>query len=270
MPMNFQRFEPIGPARGAIECYWIVEDADTTPVKQKIIPDGFTEIIFHFGDHYRINLGDGWKKQGNSLLAGQISKHFFLENSGATDILGIKLKPSAVAHLFGVPMNSMTDQVVSLGKATENKMKAVEASIRKMEDDNERIKLIDTFFSESCAGYSEDHPVDRALAMIFSKHGMISVNDICKELSVTDRYIQQLFRKYVGLSPKFFARIIRFSYIFQLIKENSPDWAAVVYEAGYYDQSHFIRNFKAFTGEDPTAYMFAEQSLANFFMKKTG
>jgi len=268
--MKFERIDPTGQAQKAIECYWIVKDDDATHVKQKIIPDGFTEIIFHFGDHYRINLGGQWKRQETSLLAGQISTHFFLENTGVTDILGIKLKPSAVTHLFGVPMSSITDQVVGLGKVMEHKMKSVEASIRKTKDDKERIKLIEAFFSESCAGYPDNHPVDHALAMIFSKHGMLSVNDICKELSVTDRYIQQLFRKYVGLSPKFFARVIRFSYIFQLIKENNPDWAAVVYQAGYYDQSHFIRNFKALTGKDPTAYMFAEQSLANFFMKKTG
>jgi AraC-like DNA-binding protein len=85
---------------------------------------------------------------------------------------------------------------------------------------------------------------------------------------VGERYLQQLFQKYIGVSPKFFARIVRFSYIFKVIKDEDPNWADVVYEAGYYDQSHFIRNFKAFTGEDPSAYIFAEKSLANFFMKK--
>lgn len=253
--MNFRRVEPLGPAQRAVECYWMVEDTDTTPVKQKIIPDGFTEIIFHYGDHYRINLEDKWEKQATSLLAGQITRHFYLENTGATDIIGIKLKPAAAAHLFGVKMNEITDKVIPFDKLKP---------IKELKD----IELIDKYFNDLCVDYPHDHIVDTSLAMIFSKHGMISVNDICKELSITDRYLQQLFRKYVGLSPKFFARIIRFGYIFQVIKEKSPDWASVVYEAGYYDQSHFIRNFKAFTGEDPTEYIFAEKSLANFFMKK--
>jgi len=52
------------------------------------------------------------------------------------------------------------------------------------------------------------------------------------------------------------------------LKSQQPDWLNLVVQAGYYDQSHFIRNFKAFTGEDPTRYGFEEKSLANFFLKR--
>lgn len=247
--MEFRRIEPTGAAAKAVECYWIVKNDDATPVRQKIIPDGFTEIIFHFGDHYRINLDGRWSRQGKRLLAGQISKYFYLENSGVSDMLGIKLKPTALTHLFGMQMKPLVDKVIAL-------------------DVDIDYENVDRYFNDLCQKYPDDHPADRAVEMIFGKNGMLSVTSICKELSVGERYLQQLFQKYVGLSPKFFARIVRFSYIFRVIKESSPDWAQVVYEAGYYDQSHFIRNFKAFTGEDPSAYIFSEKTLANFFMKK--
>lgn len=248
--MEFRRVEPTGAAARAVECYWYAKDGDAKLVKQKIIPDGFAEIIFHFGDPYRIDLDGRWKRQGRRLLAGQITKFFFLENTGASDMLGIKLKPTAPAHLFGVSMKSIVDKVVNFETPIDT--------------DN-----IDQYFNELCKDYPVDHPADKAVDIIFSKKGMVTVASICKELSISERYLQQLFQKYIGLSPKFFARVVRFSYIFQLIKENDPDWAQVVYEAGYYDQSHFIRNFKAFTGEDPSHYIFAEKTLANFFMKKT-
>jgi AraC-like DNA-binding protein len=247
--MEFKRIEPTKDAARAVECYWTIRDHNITPVKQKIIPDGFAEIIFHSGDHYKINLDGKWRKQGTRLLAGQISKYFYLENSGRTEILGIKLKPAAITHLFNVSMKGIVDKVISLDK--------------KIRID---VTSVDEYFNEICQNYPIDHPVDKAVEMIFQKQGMISVSTICAELGVGERYLQQLFAKYVGLSPKFFARIVRFSYVFKVIKENKPDWADVVYEAGYYDQSHFIRNFKAFTGEDPGEYIFAEKTLANFFM----
>lgn len=247
--MEFRRIEPTGDAARAVECYWTAKGTDTTPIKQKIVPDGFTELIFHFGDPYRINLDGRWRRQGKRLLAGQISKFFYLENSGVTDIFGIKLKPTALTHLFGLSMKDKVDKVVAFDL--------------KVDIDN-----VDEYFRQICRTYPTDHPVDYAVDLIFSKKGLINVADICVELSITDRYLQQLFSKYVGLSPKFFSRIVRFSYIFQLIRDENPTWADVVYEAGYYDQSHFIRNFKAFTGEDPSNYIFAEKSLANFFMKK--
>lgn len=247
--MEFRRIEPTGDAAKAVECYWTVRDDDPTPVRQKIIPDGFAEIIFHSGDHYRINLDGRWKRQGKRLLAGQIRKFFYLENSGVTDIFGIKLKPTAVTHIFDIPMTDKVDKVVKLG---------VDIDVRNVNE----------FFSQLCRNYPVDHPADRAVEMIFAKKGMVNITSICKDLSIGERYLQQLFKKYVGVTPKFFARIVRFAYIFQLIKDEDPNWADVVYEAGYYDQSHFIRNFKAFTGEDPSRYIFEEKTLANFFMKK--
>lgn len=54
--MKFERIDPAGSDKQVVECYWTVEDDTATPHLQKIIPDGFPEIIFHFGDHYKINL----------------------------------------------------------------------------------------------------------------------------------------------------------------------------------------------------------------------
>jgi hypothetical protein len=112
--MFFKRFRPDHDLEPFIECYWIVEDDDTTPRLQKIVPDGFNEIIFHLGDPYRIRLYDHWEQQSTSLLAGHIRKHFFLENTGSSNIVGIKLKPTALTHLFGLHMYQFTDKVVDL------------------------------------------------------------------------------------------------------------------------------------------------------------
>jgi AraC-like DNA-binding protein len=80
--------------------------------------------------------------------------------------------------------------------------------------------------------------------------------------------MENLFKKWVGLSPKFYSRIVRFNYIFDLVQKNKYNWNDLAYEAAFYDQSHFIRSFKNFTGENPTDYSFNEQNLANFFLRK--
>lgn len=266
--MKFHRISPgEGPAR-AIECYWTVVDTVGAVEQQKIIPDGFTEIIFHFGDPYRIKLSSAWATQPRDLIAGQISKHFFLENTGRSDILGIKMRPAALTHLFGLEMDKLKDKVAHLDKVKSavplrQLSKALRASSRE-----DRMGILEEFFAANENLIPNDHPSDRAIESIRGTHGLISVGNVALELGVSERYLEKIFRKYVGLSPKFYARIVRFNYIFQLIKDNDPNWADVVFESGYYDQSHFIRNFKAFTGEDPSRYMFREKSLANFFLKK--
>lgn len=79
--MIFKRITPPADLEKIIDCYWIVENDDPAPHRQKIIPDGFCEIIFHYRDPYRICLTDTWEQQYMHLLAGQISRHFYLENT---------------------------------------------------------------------------------------------------------------------------------------------------------------------------------------------
>ncbi len=97
---------------------------------------------------------------------------------------------------------------------------------------------------------------------------MVAVAVMAQSIGLSERQLERLFKKYIGLSPKFYTRIIRFSTIFELIQQEDPGWAGLAYESGFYDQSHFIRNFKAFTGEDPSRYGFDEKNMANFFLKK--
>ena len=102
----------------------------------------------------------------------------------------------------------------------------------------------------------------------FNTHGTITIEEIQKQFFITERQVQRLFQKYIGLSPKFYCRIIRFNYIFQLLKEKPLSWLDVTHLSGYFDQSHFIRDFKAFTGEEPSNYFFDAPDMANFFLKR--
>lgn len=111
--------------------------------------------------------------------------------------------------------------------------------------------------------------INRAIDKVFSSNGMSTVAEICREADCNERQLERMFRKRVGLSPKLYTRIIRFAYIFQLVEGNEKiNGSELGVASGYYDQSHFIRNFKAFTGEDPSRYFFDEPNLANFFLKK--
>jgi len=267
--MFFKRFAPDSELESLIECYWIVEDDDTTPRQQKIIPDGFNEIIFHLGDPYRIRLYNQWELQSNSLLAGQIRKHFYLENTGSSDIVGIKLKPTALTHLLGLNMHQFTDKVVDLSSAMGSHFAETGHQLRATTDHREKINLLNLHFKRSLREIPfRESPADRAINIIFAQHGMIPVSAIARVAGVGERQLENLFKKYIGLSPKFFTRIIRFNYIFSLVQENNQSWSGIAYEASFFDQSHFIRNFRDFTGENPSDYSFDEKNLANFFLQK--
>ncbi|HEV8284257.1 MAG TPA: helix-turn-helix domain-containing protein [Chitinophagaceae bacterium] len=267
--MFFKRIEPDPVLKHIIECYWIVEDENSTPKQQKIIPDGFTEIIFHFGDPYRIKLSKQWELQSKSLVAGQITKHFLLENTGTSSVLGIKLRPASLTHLYNLDMHLLTDYVPDIRSILQQQLSPIEMAIRQLDDHPEKINKIEEYFKNLPALKSwKITSADKAIDLIFEKKGMVTVAELCSSSGIGERQLENLFKKYVGLSPKFFSRIIRFNYIFELVQENKQTWSALAYEAAYYDQSHFIRNFKKFTGESPSSYSFDEQNMANFFLNK--
>jgi len=264
--MSFYRYEPPDVLRMLIECYWIIEDDNPVTVQQKIIPDGFPEIIFHYRDPYRIKLDNNWELQPKSLLAGQLTKFFYLENTGRSGVLGIKFKPTAITHLFNISMGELTDKVVALDSQIVS-LDTMETEMRKCTTHERMMEIINKQLTAIIGDFISG-PVDEAVQLIIKTHGSVSVAELTEQVGVGERQLERLFHKYVGLPPKFYARVIRFSYIFHRIDEKKFTWTDLGLQVGFYDQPHFIKNFKAFTGEEPSQYFFNEPSLANFFMKK--
>ena len=267
--MLFKRIDPKPTLEKFIECFWIVE-SDEPPSVQKIIPDGFPEIVIHYADPYKININGQWENQEMQLLAGQITKHFYLQNTGTAGMLGIKFKPHAVTHLFDIDMKLMVDKVAPLPEKLQPPLSEIISAVKNKAGYETLISICESSFShiiENCA--ETKGGIELALQLVFQRNGMVTVQELCDHCHRGERQLERLFSKYVGLSPKFFARIIRFSYIFQVMQEKTPSWSDVVHKAGFYDQSHFIKNFKAFTGEDPSSYLFDDPTFANFFMNKS-
>lgn len=263
--MFYKRIEPHISLKPFIECYWVIEsDSNPGQEREKIIPDGFVEIIYHYGDSYKVSSQGGWEEQKDKLLGGQIDKHFYIENTGRTGMIGIKLKPEAAALLFDLDMSIYTNKVTSLSKISA--MTEV-STLFDGHDHDEIIRKIEHYFLARISKITP-HLIQKAVSMIFEQNGMLSVQELSEYLKIGQRQLERYFKRYIGLSPKKYARIIRFNYIFELIKKKDHNWQDLVFNAGYYDQSHFIKNFQEFTGEDPTKYGFDEKNMANFFLKK--
>lgn len=247
-----------------IKEFWVFQDTNKTPGRHKIIPDGYCEIIFHFGDPYRIKLNGDWEMQPNALFAGQITKHFFLENTGCSDTLGVKLYPDIAAELFRIDMSTVTDKVVDLGMV--DTMQPLN-ELAKTRSDKDRIEIVSKWIDKLIFEKAE-WSIHSAVDIILERNGVVGIDSLSKKCGMSKRHLERLFKLKIGLSPKLLARIIRFSYIFKNVEKSGPSWIDLAFKSGYFDQSHFIRDFKEFTGEEPGKYGFNEKNMANFFLLK--
>lgn len=266
--MHYESFSPAESLKGLVKEYWIFENNDPTPNRQKIIPDGYSEIIIHYGDAYRINLSGKWEIQSSMLFSSQISKFFNLENTGASGMIGIKLYPAAFNQLFHIDISTYTDKVVPLQELISTESEP----LTELESNNvsiaERVQLAERWLESQLNNLKPQEKIEMCIHEIFNTHGMIDIEQLASNISLSTRQLERLFKKVIGLTPKFYSRIIRFNYIFEVMKEQKNTWIRTALQSGYFDQSHFIKNFKEFTGDEPSNYGFDEKNLANFFLKK--
>ncbi len=264
----FERFEPSLALNDRIKEFWVYENPDLTPQPQKVIPDGFSEVIIHYGDLYRINLNGSWEQQSQLLFSNQISRYFHLENTGASAMIGMKMFPEAGYELFGKDMSGFTDRVVPLQELA-GPIDALSDLASTGHSTNERISVLEKWV-EIMLSKNDRNVVNvrHACREIFDSNGLIDGSSISDMLGISLRQLERLFKKSTGVTIKFLSRIVRFNYIFQLMKNKEMSWIQLALESGYFDQSHFIKDFKEFTGEEPSSYGFDEKTLANFFLKK--
>ena len=268
--MIYKQKEPSLGLKHTIKSFWLIDsEQDSSINRQKIIPDGYPELIFHYRLPYKANISGSWFQQDNHLVAGQIKNHFYIENTGAIGIFGIKLQPWSLRLLFGLDMSSITDKVVAIQNLKfSNIQPIIDVSIGVTTFEN-KIKALENIFSDLIK--SSTHKIQKgqkATQLIIDTKGEVSIQEVIDKVGISERSLERYFKSYIGLAPKFYSRIIRFSNIFNLVQNNDFNWSDVTYLAGFYDQSHFIKNFKEFTGEEPSNYGFTDKNMANFFLKK--
>jgi AraC-like DNA-binding protein len=108
-----------------------------------------------------------------------------------------------------------------------------------------------------------------AVQLILRSGGLLPIEMIGSEVGISARQLGRRFETVIGLSPKLLSRIVRFQRLFRLIESRRfTNWALLALECGYYDQSHLIRDFRAFTGSEPTSYFSQPNEISGHFIER--
>ncbi|MEO8131349.1 MAG: AraC family transcriptional regulator [Bryobacteraceae bacterium] len=235
--MQYREFKPSPPLADCVKCFWILEAEAGLPV-QTIYPDGCTEIIFQYGDHFL--------RQPRSVFAGQIYEHLKIAPSGRMGILGVRFHPTGAAQFFRQPQSEFTAQLYSLDEIWGAAASTLEQQILDAPGAAARVAIVEAALIARKSNREAPPPLAAALSHL----GQLPIREICARLAVSPRQLERLFQREIGLNPKLYARIRRFQQALQL---RNAIWSDVVYQCGYYDQAHLIHEFVEFTGQPPSA-----------------
>jgi AraC-like DNA-binding protein len=222
-------------------------------VRERVIPDGLSRLVFNLGDPPSVVNEVG----APDFVLGASAAPALVRMRGRIEGLSVALRPGAVPALLGVPASDLAGAAAPLdelwGAAAAEHLERL-ASAR---SDAERVSLLQMELRRRlCADQpGSARAASRAAALIASSGGKRPLRDIAAEVGISERRMQQLFRTYVGLTPRAWRRLARMHDCLRSLRQvRSPDWADIAVEQGYYDQAHLANEFRSLCGLTPTEF----------------
>lgn len=257
--MIYQTFKPHPDLQGFIKCYWILQvPAEPNPQKQKAIADGYIEMIFHLADDVRTYTEDkGYTIQPRAMILSHPVKPFFFEPTGTVDTFSVRFHPYGFSNLIDLPLKEITDKVLPLEElfGQEFAHQAIHL-ITQAESTQSRIAVIESLlFKRITTPQTVNHIIKNTIDTMMISKGSPSINVLTKENNTFRRQLERKFTQHIGLSPKQIGKVIRFqTALHMLLNQPEEKSSRIAYDAEYYDQAHFIRDFKQFTGLTPKSF----------------
>lgn len=271
--MKYREYAPRPSLAAFVHCLWTLEGAAMRRAGEMdpVLPDGRSELVLHFGDPFeRLGPTGLAFTQPSLIFAGQLEERLMLRPTGRVSVLGVRFRPDGATALFETPQHALVDHTVAvddlrpaLARALAEVQDAVDAAV-------DAVAPVQARLERWCRPERLDRRVGHVVDTIARHRGRVAIDRLADRVGLTRRHLERRFRAQVGIAPKRLARIARFQYALGLIERGDArrQGARTAAECGYADQPHFVRDFRAFTGQSPDAYLLTRAALTGVFTEK--
>lgn len=258
---------PAPPLDSAVAMIWYVCAPAPAFRRERILPTGNIQIILNLARDFLWDCPDHAEARPTapSLVVGARTGYEVVDTSDMADLIGIVFKPGGFTPFAGDKADRFSNASIHLDDIWGTRAGALRDRLREIAAPAGKIAAMERFLTRRFAGsLARNRCVDHALARFDQAAGIASVAEMAEDIGWSLRRFSQVFREQVGLSPKTWCRLRRFQQaIRQLHAGTEMRWAELALECGYYDQSHFANEFKAFSGVDATTYQARRGVWAN-------
>lgn len=254
--MIYYQVSPPAALAKYVRFFWVLE-GEPGPGDSYIhrsMADGSAEMIFHYKGMFDTltglatpNLRSGVDGQASTFRRYQVYESF--------GIVGAYLYPFAVPALLGHSAAALSNQMPDLYSLLGLPGKELEEQIMLAENNTDRISILSAFLMKRVIKNQRPEPgIFSAISYIIQSRGMVDVNTLSGQYYLSTRQFERNFKEFAGFSPKLYSRIIRFQSAIEQYGQTGKSLTEIAYDCGYYDQSHFIHDFKEFSGLHPRHY----------------
>lgn len=261
MIVEFREISPSEVLQPYVAGYWRAtfnKEENPAPLSFRVMPRGVMELVMHLSDmHCDLPAEGGWRHSPDFTLIGLRAEAYEVRFRKKVEALGIRFKPDGFFALFGIPAAEFSYRSADMQELPGQAFRDYSRRLQESSSPAEQLRLTEQFLLSMLGQNRRPHPYIHAAAeLIRSKGGEITVDGLSRQVFVSPRQLEREFRNIIGLSPKACIRIARLRRAQQLIgKAEFSNLAQLSYHCGYYDQSHFIRDFKQMAGLAPKRFL---------------
>lgn len=255
--MQVQFYIPHPLLQQFINCIMIVHaevEADGSSNICIYPPTPQTSLFFYINDQVKVRKeGDAaFILQPKSVVVGLQATTVTLDVNKSHKAVRVGFHPGGMYRLLGISMSEMIDGSYDAADVFGNEMKEINNTLQEADSFDEIKNIIESFLLKKVNMLQRALPFDMAMLEMLRFNGNVTMEKIASLACLSLRQFERVSKERIGISPKMFARLTRFSKAYRL-RENFPaiSWTNIAYECGYFDQMHLIRDFKEFAGMTP-------------------
>ena len=238
----------------AVSGLWLGEGR-VTYRRDRLLPRGMSFLLFNLGPRqYLIDPAGGRRRPFDDVwFCGQQEGFLETEAPHGTRLLGVAFAPAGAYSVLGAPQGELAGSVLPLSDLLGDGVRALRQRLLETAGVRDRLEQVERWLLARLEVGRATHPVTRwGVERIRGAAGWLRVEELAAESGLSRQRVHELFRREVGLAPKVLARIHRFHRALALLRDSREmPWAQLAVECGYYDQSHLVRDVRAFAGCAP-------------------
>jgi AraC-like DNA-binding protein len=267
--MVSQLHSPPGPPLSQfVGLFWYYAGVPQPHNRERLLPDGSTELVINLRENecrvYDRDHHDDFKSFTGALVCGPHSNFFVIDTASQAEVLGIHFKPGGAFPFFKLPVDELQNQHVGLDDLWGARAAELRERVLAAPTPQAKIEVLQGFLLAQAFRGLERHPAIGFALREFQKPAAPAVGAVTDQIGLSSRRFIELFSQEVGLAPKLFCRVRRFQQVLRIVHNGcDADWTDIALSCGYFDQAHFIHDFKEFSGINPTTYLAARTQHLN-------
>jgi len=251
-----------------IELMWFGDDYIVPHALERVLPTGDMSLIINlYEDRTRVYDSQDFSKYktlNGAIVVGAYSEFTVIDTAEQRSTMGVVFKPGGAFPFFKLPAGELQDTDVSLDTLWGAEARFLREQLLEAKTPEAKFAAFERALLNRMAASLDPHPAVRFAVGNFRHAPNRAISSVTHQIGLSERRFIQLFAQQVGLTPKLYCRVQRFQRVLRHIARSAEiDWAGIALRCGYFDQAHFIHDFRAFSGINPSTYVANKTQFQN-------